>query len=91
MFQIISRLYVVYPALNPDQMDEHTGLKIPEITASQQAVNQLLASIVTMAFAIVGGAITGLIMRFIGEWQHLDSAYHKGESLGGMQINNYLG
>jgi len=71
-------LYVVYPALNPDQMDEHTGLKIPEITASQQAVNQLLASIVTMAFAIVGGAITGLIMRFIGEWQHLDSAYHKG-------------
>jgi len=39
---------------------------------------QLAASAVTMIFAIGGGAITGFIMKAIGRWQHLDSAYHKG-------------
>ena len=30
-------------------------------SASQQAINQLLAILVTLAFAVVGGLLTGMI------------------------------
>ena len=54
------------------------GKTVPPFSSSDQAWQQLAASAVTMAFALVGGALTGLVMKLIGRWQHLDSAYHKG-------------
>lgn len=65
----LSRLYDVYPAMDPKEQG---------FTGSRQALQQLAASVVTIVFALVGGGLTGLIMKFIGRWQHLDSAYHKG-------------
>ena len=41
-------------------------------TAHNQAINQLLAFIVTMIFAIVGGLMTGFILKAIGNVQELD-------------------
>ena len=54
------RLYKVYPALNA-QYDDETGetLLVPAITQSNQAINQLIATIVTLVIALVGGALTG--------------------------------
>ena len=43
-----------------------------EYTAHNQAINQLLAFIVTMIFAIVGGLMTGFILKGIGHVQELD-------------------
>jgi len=72
-------LYTVYPALNPHKMVNGTLVENEEaITAQQQAMNQLAASITTLAVAIVGGVITGYILKWVGEWQHLDSAYKRG-------------
>lgn len=68
-------LYDVYPALK--EHEDH-GETVAAISNQQQALNQLAASAVTLAIAIVGGGITGLIMRSVGRWQHLESAYHKG-------------
>ena len=48
----INRLKTVYPALF--QNDD-----IPPITPGTQAINQLIASIVTLVVALVGGALTG--------------------------------
>merc|ERR1712048_200139 len=41
-------------------------------TAGQQAVNQLLAILVTLAFAVVGGLITGLLMHTVGKLTNLN-------------------
>ena len=41
-------------------------------TAHDQAVNQFLAFLVTMVFAIFGGLITGFILKAIGHVQELD-------------------
>merc|ERR1719376_1741277 len=71
-----SGLYDVYPALQDTTNDE--GLKVSGITNQQQALYQLAASAVTILIAVVGGGITGFIMKAVGNWQHLDSAYHKG-------------
>ena len=49
---IIYRLKMVYPALFQDE-------EIPPITPGTQAINQLIASIVTLVVALVGGALTG--------------------------------
>ena len=43
---------MVYPALFQDE-------EIPPITPGTQAINQLIASIVTLVVALVGGALTG--------------------------------
>ena len=73
------RLYTVYPALNPLKEVNGTMVENEEaITAQQQAMNQLAASITTLAIAIVGGAITGYILKLVGEWQHLETAYKRG-------------
>ena len=46
------RLKMVYPALFQDE-------DTPPITPGTQAINQLIASIVTLVVALVGGALTG--------------------------------
>ena len=46
-----------------------TGKSMTEIflaAPAQQAVNQLLAILLTLLFACVGGLITGLLMRVVG-------------------------
>ena len=49
---IYCSLRTVYPALFQDG-------NIPPITPGAQAINQLIASIVTLVVALVGGALTG--------------------------------
>ena len=41
-------------------------------TGHDQAVNQFLAFLVTMIFAIVGGLMTGFVLKAIGHVQELD-------------------
>jgi len=65
----------VYPALFDH---EDHGLMVEGITEGKQAVNQLIATAVTFIVAIVGGGLTGLFLRYVGEWQSLDTAYYKG-------------
>merc|ERR1712061_161948 len=48
------------------------------ITEGKQAVNQLIAAAITFIVAITGGGLTGLFLRYVGEWQSLDTAYYKG-------------
>ena len=50
-------------------------------TASEQAVMQLLALVITVVIAIVGGAITGLIMKMISKFQGLGEYQKKMEML----------
>lgn len=52
----------MYPAL-VDHEDH--GEMVAAITPGQQALNQLYAGLVTMAFALVGGAITGMILNIL--------------------------
>lgn len=66
----------VYPALF-DHDDGH-GHTVKAITEGKQAINQLIASVLTFVVAIVGGSFTGLFLRFVGQWQNLDSSYYKG-------------
>jgi hypothetical protein len=66
----------VYPALF-DHDDGH-GNKVLAINEGKQAVNQLIASVLTFVIAITGGGLTGLLLRWVGKWQNLDSAYYKG-------------
>ena len=42
-------------------MVNHTdhGVEVAAITAGQQALNQFLAALITMAFALIGGMLTG--------------------------------
>ena len=70
-------LTVLYPAL---------GGKKP-ITNQQQAVNQLLAGLVTLGIALVGGAVTGLILKYIGKWQALDNEYRPGSTVIKLALN----
>jgi len=69
-------LGIIYPALF-----NHTdhGVEVEAITAGSQALNQLFAALITMAFAIIGGFLTGLIIRFIGRWQARD--FRKGATI----------
>jgi ammonium transporter Rh len=67
-------LRTVYPALFQDG-------NIPPITPGAQAINQLIASIVTLVVALVGGALTGLLLHYIERWQHIDDAYHRGMTI----------
>ena len=50
-------LGIIYPALF-----NHTdhGVEVEAITAGSQALNQLFAALITMAFAIIGGFLTGM-------------------------------
>merc|ERR1711936_394176 len=48
------------------------------INEGKQAVNQLIASVLTFVIAITGGGLTGLLLRWVRKWQNLDSAYYKG-------------
>merc|ERR1739838_192175 len=41
-------------------------------TAGGQAISQFLAIIVTLAFAIVGGLVTGLIMHVVGKMERME-------------------
>ena len=52
----------VYPALF-DHTDDH-GHTVAKITEGKQAVNQLIASVLTFIIAIVGGAVTGNLFRY---------------------------
>jgi len=56
-----SDVYDRYPA-DKTSMDE-----LFPFPPNQQAVNQLLAIIVTLAFAVLGGIITGFVMHFAGK------------------------
>jgi len=74
-------LKAVYPALF-NETDPLTGaLLIPAISPNHQAINQLIATIVTFVIAIVGGSMTGLLLHYVEKWQHLDDAYHKGMTI----------
>jgi len=66
----------VYPALF-EHYDDH-GHLVEAITEGKQAVNQLIAAAITFIIAIAGGGLTGLFLRYVGEWQSLDTAYYKG-------------
>lgn len=68
----------IYPALA--EVEDH-GHIYPAITQLQQAVNQFLAFVVTMVIAVVGGVITGLIMKGIGRWQALDQMKKPGSTV----------
>lgn len=57
-------LSTIYPATDPSNENP--------ITVGQQALNQFLAGVVTMAIALVGGACTGLILRWVGKLQATD-------------------
>ncbi len=57
------------------------------VTPSQQAVNQLLAGLVTLAIALVGGVITGLLLRYVGRWQALDNEYRPGSTVVKLALN----
>ena len=90
--------------------DDGHGNKVLAINEGKQAVNQLIASVLTFVIAITGGGLTGnlhdlimekmdcnnwylmhsielwkythsfsgLLLRWVGKWQNLDSAYYKG-------------
>ena len=51
---------------------ENSYGEMVEYTAHDQAVNQFLAFLVTMVFAIFGGLMTGFILKAIGHVQELD-------------------
>merc|ERR1712106_96326 len=53
-------LYEVFPALMEGS------------TASGQALSQGLAMLVTLAFAIVGGLLTGMVMKGVGKMEGMD-------------------
>jgi ammonium transporter Rh len=69
----------IYPALGNSTSSE--GIFVPAITPSAQATNQLVATVVTVIFAIIGGSITGLIMKLIGRFQRLDETYRHGATV----------
>ena len=50
-------------------MVNHTdhGVEVAAITAGQQALNQFLAALITMAFALIGGMLTG--KGIIKQWK----------------------
>jgi hypothetical protein len=73
------RLTKIYPALGNSTSSE--GIFVPAITPSAQATNQLVATVVTVIFAIIGGSITGLIMKLIGRFQRLDETYRHGATV----------
>ena len=49
-------LGIIYPALYDH---EDHGVKVEAITAGSQAMNQFIAALITMAFALIGGFLTG--------------------------------
>ena len=76
MHIIFYRLKIVYPALFQDE-------DIPPITPGTQAINQLIASIVTLVVALVGGALTGeynqsikMIIIHLGYIFYVESYYY---------------
>lgn len=66
-------LTAIYPALG-NRTDEY-GVFHAAISPGQQATNQLVATIVTIVIAMVGGTFTGFILKCIGSWQRLDETY----------------
>jgi len=54
-------------------------------TPTTQASMQFLALIVTIIFAVAGGAVTGYIMKYVGEWQN--DHYQKGTTIVGLALN----
>jgi hypothetical protein len=49
--------------------------------ASKQAVYQLLALVVTILIALVGGAVTGMIMRMIAQFERLDEHHRPNQTI----------
>ncbi len=49
--------------------------------ASKQAVYQLLALVVTILIAVVGGSITGMIMRMIAKFERLDEHHRPNQTI----------
>ena len=66
---------------------DYDGKFVPAVTANQQATNQLVALIVTLAIAMVGGSITGFIMRQIATFQRLDETYRHGGTVMKLALN----
>ena len=67
----------MYPALSEHRVGGGGQLTVA-IGSREQALNQLKAAAVTLAIAVGGGLATGLLLRAVGRWQHLDEAVHKG-------------
>jgi len=61
---------LIFPQIGKKMTDSY-GAEY-EYTAKTQAVNQLLAFVVTMIIATVGGLLTGFILKAIGHVQELD-------------------
>ena len=59
--------------LNPDTPENEI--------ASQQAVYQLLSLIVTIIIALVGGAVTGMVMRMIANFERLDEHHRPNQTI----------
>ena len=53
-------------------------------TASKQAGRQFAAMVITMAFAVVGGLATGLLMKWIAKSQ---ASYKKGATVAHLALN----
>jgi len=53
-------------------------------TASKQAGRQFAAMLITMVFAVVGGAVSGLIMKWVAHFQHL---YKTGSTVARLALN----
>jgi len=62
-----SDVYDKFSTDNDKSMDELFSLK-----PNEQATAQILAILVTLAFAVVGGLVTGFIMHFVGKLSRLE-------------------
>nr|XP_018900004.1 PREDICTED: ammonium transporter Rh type A isoform X1 [Bemisia tabaci] len=88
-----SSLYLIFPARAPFEdtfeLNEAIG-DLPQITAGKdrtalnQAGIQLLATVITVAIASLGGTITGLLMRSISTKLHDDEEMFQDETFWGL-------
>ncbi|XP_059087047.1 ammonium transporter Rh type B-B-like [Tigriopus californicus] len=74
----------VYPALAVQE--DHGHVTVP-INQTMQALNQLWAGLITIAFAITGGIVTGFILNLIGRWQAMDDMNRPGSTVVKLALN----
>ena len=78
------RLKAIMPRFDPEEKGSPAYLNpdTPENEiASQQAVYQLLSLIVTIIIALVGGAVTGMVMRMIANFERLDEHHRPNQTI----------
>lgn len=68
-------------SIKVDSNCEGNDCETYDFTASHQAVYQLLALIVTILVALVGGAVTGIVMRIIANFERLDEHHRPNQTI----------